>query len=74
MRAACKSAWRTLGCCETVFAKGAWIEDIKHFMNHADRQIDQTIRKVLQSGIISPVEKVVSIFELHTKWICKGKI
>jgi len=49
------------------------MEDIKHFMSHANRQIGQITRRVLQGEIIPHAEKVFSIFEPHTEWICKGK-
>jgi hypothetical protein len=43
-----------------------WIVD-------AERQMDQIDRRVLQGKKISHEEKVFSIFEPHTEWICKGK-
>jgi IS5 family transposase len=51
----------------------ALIGDIKHFVSHANRQIDQIHRRVLQGETIPHQEKVFSIFEPHTEWICKGK-
>jgi hypothetical protein len=43
------------------------------FMVHAERQIDQVRRRVLQGERIPHGEKVFSIFEPHTEWISKGK-
>ena len=46
---------------------------IEEFMRHADRQIDQTRRRVILGETIPHDEKVFSIFEPHTEWISKGK-
>ena len=46
---------------------------IENFLSHADRQIDQIRRRVLEGETISHHEKVFSIFEEHTEWISKGK-
>jgi hypothetical protein len=46
---------------------------IKHYMAHADRQIDQISRRVLLGERIPHEQKVFSIFEEHTEWISKGK-
>lgn len=43
------------------------------FMAHARRQIDQVRRRVVDGEKIPHDEKVFSIFEEHTEWICKGK-
>ena len=47
--------------------------EIEGFMAHATRQIDQTHRRVILGETIAHAEKVFSIFEPHTEWICKGK-
>jgi IS5 family transposase len=47
--------------------------EIRNFMDHAVRQIDQTKRRVVQGEAIPHAEKVFSIFEPHTEWISKGK-
>ena len=47
--------------------------EIEGFMQHALRQIDHTQRRVLHGETIPHAEKVFSIFEPHTEWICKGK-
>ncbi len=49
------------------------IEEIEKYMSHAERQIDQITRRVLQGKKIPHDEKVFSIFEQHTEWISKGK-
>jgi hypothetical protein len=46
---------------------------IEGFVGHAERQIDQIRRRVLQGETIPHGEKVFSIFEPHTEWIVKGK-
>lgn len=51
----------------------ARIELLNNYMDHANRQIDQIRRRVLQDENILHCEKVFSIFEPHTEWICKGK-
>jgi hypothetical protein len=43
------------------------------FITHARRQIDQVRRRVIDGEKIPHDEKVFSIFEEHTEWICKGK-
>ena len=43
------------------------------YIAHAERQIDQIRRRVLEGGTIAHHEKVFSIFEEHTEWISKGK-
>jgi len=48
-------------------------ERIEHFIAHAERQIDQTDRRVIQGETIPHEEKVFSVFEEHTEWIKKGK-
>jgi len=49
------------------------IDQIKRFIEHAERQIDQIRRRVINGETIPHNEKVFSIFEEHTKWIVKGK-
>lgn len=48
-------------------------EILKNYITHANRQIDQIRRRVLQDKKIPHCEKVFSIFEPHTEWISKGK-
>jgi transposase, IS5 family len=47
--------------------------EIAHFIGHAERQIDQLRRRVIDGENIPHEEKVFSIFEEHTEWISKGK-
>ncbi len=47
--------------------------EIEAFITHAERQIDQTRRRVILGETIPHAEKVFSIFETHTEWISKGK-
>lgn len=49
--------------------------EAQQYMGDADRQIDQTTRRVVEGKTI-PIphtEKVFSLFEPHTEWIVKGK-
>lgn len=47
--------------------------EIETYMKHAERQIDQTRRRVILGEVIPHAEKVFSVFETHTDWISKGK-
>ena len=49
------------------------LEELDSYMAHAERQIDQTRRRVLWKETIPHQEKVFSIFQPHTEWIVKGK-
>ncbi len=49
------------------------IAEVKDYMVHAERQIDQICRRVVQGETIPHHEKVFSLFEQHTEWISKGK-
>jgi hypothetical protein len=49
------------------------LEALERFLKHAERQIDQIRRRILQGEVIPHDEKVFSVFEEHTEWICKGK-
>ena len=51
----------------------AQIMVIEGYIAHAERQIDQIRRRVLEGSAIAHQEKVFSIFEEHTEWISKGK-
>lgn len=48
-------------------------EQAEIFVGHANRQMDQIQRRVLQGETIPAAEKVYSVFEPHTEWISKGK-
>ena len=47
--------------------------EIQRFVDHAERQIDQIRRRVMNGESIPHAEKVFSLFEKHTEWIVKGK-
>jgi len=47
--------------------------EIQVYINHAQRQMDQIERRVVQGKTIPHEEKVFSIFQPHTEWISKGK-
>jgi len=47
--------------------------ELDGYMKHAERQIDQIRRRVLNGETIPHDEKVFSIFQSHTEWISKGK-
>ena len=49
------------------------ITEIRNFLAHAMRQINQIDRRLLKGETIQQNEKVFSIFEPHTRWISKGK-
>jgi hypothetical protein len=46
---------------------------IEQYIEHAERQIDQIRRRVIEGETIAHHEKVFSIFEEHTEWLSKGK-
>jgi len=46
---------------------------VEEYIRHAERQIDQIRRRIVLDEKIPHEEKVFSIFEPHTEWICKGK-
>jgi IS5 family transposase len=47
--------------------------EIEGYIKHAERQIDQVRRRVMEGEVIPHDEKVFSVFEEHTEWLCKGK-
>jgi hypothetical protein len=49
------------------------IMPLEGYIVHARRQIEQVRRRVLEGEVIPHDEKVFSLFEEHTEWICKGK-
>ena len=51
----------------------ALLDEVETYVQHAIRQINQTDRRILNEEKIPHAEKVFSIFEPHTEWICKGK-
>lgn len=52
----------------------AKLMEIDDYLKHGARQIDQIKRRVLQGEVIPNEEKVYSLYEPHTEWICKGKL
>ena len=52
---------------------GASTDKIEMYLEHAERQIDQVERRLIKKEVISHEEKVFSVHEPHTRWICKGK-
>jgi hypothetical protein len=49
------------------------MQEIVNYITHAERQIDQIRRRIVEGETIPHHEKVFSIFEEHTEWINKGK-
>ncbi|KMP12399.1 transposase [Candidatus Nitromaritima sp. SCGC AAA799-A02] len=49
------------------------LAEIQSFVAHGQRQMDQIERRVIRGETIPHEEKVFSVFEEHTEWICKGK-
>ncbi len=49
------------------------VEGITQFSDDVIRQVDQIERRVLQGEVIPHEEKVFSVFQPHTEWVCKGK-
>ena len=67
---------RAKGSVAALTAMGAGpavVAKLEGYIAHADRQIDQVDRRLLQGETIPHEEKVFSIFEEHTRWISKGK-
>jgi transposase, IS5 family len=57
---------------ERVLFEGV-LGELDEFVRHAERQIDQVRRRVLEGQTIPHEEKVFSLFQPHTEWISKGK-
>jgi hypothetical protein len=49
------------------------LTEVEGFIIHAKRQIDHVKRRVIDEKKIPHGEKIFSIFQEHTEWICKGK-
>jgi len=62
-----------LGITSTDIVVSMKILEIKRYIAHAERQMDQIRRRVVEGETIPHNEKVFSIFEEHTEWISKGK-
>ena len=46
---------------------------IRHFLRHARCRIDQIDRRLLRGETIPHGEKLFSVFEEHTRWVCMGR-
>jgi len=57
----------------TNFMDNLRIIEIRKYIAHAERQMDQIRRRVMEGESIPHHEKVFSLFEEHTEWINKGK-
>ena len=57
----------------TNFMANLRIVEIEKYIAHAERQMDQIRRRVVEGETIAHHEKVFSLFEEHTEWINKGK-
>lgn len=64
---------RTLAILQQVQPDAPRLKEIQGFIAHAERQIDQTERRVIHGEVIPHEEKVFSLFQPHTEWISKGK-
>ncbi len=49
-----------------------WIDEVEHYRNLIERNIDQAERRILNGEKVSSSEKIVSLFEEHTDIIIKG--
>jgi len=49
------------------------LQEVEKYIKHAQRQMNQIRTRVIEGKDIPHNEKVFSIFEEHTEWICKGK-
>lgn len=49
------------------------LEELRYYIAHGNHQIDVIYRRVILHETIPHKDKVFSIFEPHTEWICKGK-
>lgn len=49
------------------------LRQLREFVSHGERQIDQIHRRVILGESIPHEEKVFSLFQPHTEWISKGK-
>jgi len=57
----------------TDFMANLRITEIQKYIAHAERQMDQIRKRVVEGETIAHHEKVFSLFEEHTEWINKGK-
>ena len=52
---------------------GIKIPELDRYLNYSKTFIDQISRRIFNDEKIPPSEKIYSIFEPYTEWICKGK-
>lgn len=67
---------KAISTIETLRAMGmseSKIREIEEYIEDAERQIAQVRRRVMEDEKIPHSEKLFSLFEKHTEWICKGK-
>jgi cation transport regulator ChaB len=55
------------------FKESFKIEEIRRFIDHGKRQIDQIQKRVILGETIPHDEKVFSLFKPYTEWVSKGK-
>lgn len=58
---------------KTVEMNAKKIESLEYFHEMLNKQIDLVDRRVIRNEIIPAEEKIHSLFEPHTEWLCKGK-
>ena len=68
-----EKAWETQKALIDNGINQIYFAEVDYFITHAERQIEQMLRRVIGGEAIPHHEKVFSIFEPHTEWICKGK-
>lgn len=67
-------AWETMAILQSMgLGQIATFMVVEYYIGHAQRQMDQIRRRVIEGETIPHNEKVFSIFEPHTEWINKGK-
>jgi hypothetical protein len=47
---------------------------LEHYHSLLNKQIDLVDRRILKGEKIQQEEKMYSVFEPYTEWICKGKL
>ena len=64
---------RALSQSAVTIMEAAQIVEIDRFVADSRHQINLVERRVLKGEIIPHKDKIFSLFETHTEWICKGK-
>ncbi|NQZ56164.1 MAG: ISNCY family transposase [Lentisphaeraceae bacterium] len=52
---------------------GGEVTDLDNFLSYGSLLMDQITRRIFNNETIPPDEKIYSVFEPYTEWICKGK-